>query len=329
MMPRMLWGVCFRLALVSIISQTCVSTEADVIPAPCRGLYCGRVRHEDGSFGDCGACPHGQRPNNSVCSPCENTPPLYDWLYLGFMAIAPLVLHWFFIDFTNARKVHGLLVLHISAFSESLLAAVMTLLVSQPRGRLSISSCHVERLSDWYTMLENPKIDYTTTIHCTQEAVYPLYTIVMIYYAFCLVFMMLFRPVISAKLVGGKGTKSIYAALYFIPSLVVIQAVLGGLMYYSFPYILVVVSLITLALHLASFEDQDIKSLVKSNFTVPRNLAVLVGHWLLHTYGIVSITEMREPWLHGPLLALVPLPTLYYLLTAKFTDPDNLNVVDG
>uniref|UniRef100_A0A3Q2V9H0 Histone H2A n=1 Tax=Haplochromis burtoni TaxID=8153 RepID=A0A3Q2V9H0_HAPBU len=33
-------------------------------------------------------------------------------------------------------------------------------------------------------MLYNPSPDYVNTLHCTQEAVYPLYTIVLIYYAF-------------------------------------------------------------------------------------------------------------------------------------------------
>ena len=55
------------------------------------------------------------------------------------------------------------------------------------------------------------------------------YTIVMVYYAFSLLFMMIFRPLFSARIAEGRGAKSIYAALYFFPILVVIQAVLGGL----------------------------------------------------------------------------------------------------
>lgn len=56
------------------------------------------------------------------------------------------------------------------------------------------------------------------------------YTIVMIYYAFCLVSMMLFRPWLSAKFTHHGGTKSIYAALYFFPILTVVHAVLAGLL---------------------------------------------------------------------------------------------------
>lgn len=123
-------------------------------------------------------------------------------------------------------------------------------------------------LSDWYTMLYNPSPDYITTLHCTQEAVFPLwvlfsddtfymrafpswfwglmpcallfcrYTIVLIYYAFCLVFMMLLRPLLVKKIACGLGKtdrfKSIYAALYFFPILTVLQAVGGGLLCESY-----------------------------------------------------------------------------------------------
>lgn len=60
------------------------------------------------------------------------------------------------------------------------------------------------------------------------------YTIVLIYYAFCLVLMMLLRPLLVKKIACGLGKsdrfKSIYAALYFFPILTVLQAVGGGLL---------------------------------------------------------------------------------------------------
>lgn len=60
------------------------------------------------------------------------------------------------------------------------------------------------------------------------------YTIVLIYYAFCLVLMMLLRPLLVKKMACGLGKsdrfKSIYAALYFFPILTLLQAVGGGLL---------------------------------------------------------------------------------------------------
>jgi hypothetical protein len=67
------------------------------------------------------------------------------------------------------------LVLHFSALFEVITAAVLTLLMSDPVGSLAVQSCQTERLSDWYTLLHNPNPNYDETLHCTQEAVYPLY----------------------------------------------------------------------------------------------------------------------------------------------------------
>ena len=58
----------------------------------------------------------------------------------------------------------------------------------------------------------------------------PRYTIVMVFYALSLVFMLLLRPWLSAKFVQEKGTASIYAALYFFPLLTIGQAILGGIL---------------------------------------------------------------------------------------------------
>lgn len=135
-----------------------------------------------------------------VCEPCTESPELYDWLYLGFMAMLPLVLHWFFIEWYSGKKRWVLmltmmifilairlimvyswsvcsssaLLQHLTALLECGVSAVVTLLLTEPLGVLGIRSCRVQMLSDWYTMLYNPSPDYINTLHCTQEAVYPL-----------------------------------------------------------------------------------------------------------------------------------------------------------
>lgn len=58
-------------------------------------------------------CPRGERTNlQKVCERCTESPELYDWLYLGFMAMLPLVLHWFFIEWYSGKK--RLLLLYFS-----------------------------------------------------------------------------------------------------------------------------------------------------------------------------------------------------------------------
>jgi len=55
------------------------------------------------------------------------------------------------------------------------------------------------------------------------------YTIVLMYYALSVGLLFLFRPIISHQLCDGQGRASTYAALYFLPSLAVLQALFGGL----------------------------------------------------------------------------------------------------
>lgn len=293
-------------------------------PTDCPGLYCGKRELGPGRYSECGACPRGYQPEyNSICVECDSSPALYDWLYLGFMALLSLMMHCFFIDYNNKTE-RSLVVLHLSALAETVIAAILTLLLTDPYGSLTVRSCPVERLEDWYSMLYNPSPNYTTTFHCTQEIVYPLYTVVMVYYAFCLLLLMCLRPVVSIKFVECLGTKSIYAALYFLPILIVIQAIFGGLLYYSFPYIMIIASLITSAIHMATGEEQGFKDLIIQNFKDSRNLTILIAHWILHCYGIISLTELKEPKLHAPLLLLSFFPVIFYVCTTKFTNPNNL-----
>ncbi|KAM9707898.1 JNK1/MAPK8-associated membrane protein isoform 1-T1 [Menidia menidia] len=317
----------------------------------CPGLYCGRLLVNGSVEGDCGVCPRGERANiQKVCERCGEAPELYDWLYLGFMAMLPLVLHWFFIEWYSGKKSSSAVLQHVTAMLECGVSAVVTLLLTEPVGLLSIRSCRVQMLSDWYTMLYNPSPDYINTLHCTQEAVYPLYTMVLIYYAFCLVLMMLLRPLLVKKLACGLGKsdrfRSVYAALYFFPILTVLQAIGGGLLCeyrrrgnaraqtltltltpdpltfsdYAFPYIILVLSLVTLAVYMSASEIQSFKSL----FSRKKRLVVLLSHWLLHAYGMVSISLLDQLEVALPLLTLVPGPTLFYIATARFTKPSRI-----
>lgn len=298
-------------------------------PPFCPGLYCGTVLLPDGNWSACGACPRGFRTNiTSECIPCKEEPTFYDWLYMGFMALLPLTLHWFSIDMAAKRRsfTRGVLVLHFSALVETALAAVLTILIVEPRWTFRIRSCRVQKLSDWYTMLHNPNPGYDHVLHCTQEAVYPLYTIMLIYYALCLVTLLLIRPLLASHCLPVRGKTSIYAAMYFLPILTVLHAVCGGLLYFSFPYVTIILSVISSAAHFAFHLDQSMKSLIVATFLDVRNLVILLGHWVLHAYGIIAITELRHLPFHAGLIALTPVPAAFYILTARFTDPHKLHL---
>uniref|UniRef100_A0A0M3IVD5 JNK1/MAPK8-associated membrane protein n=1 Tax=Ascaris lumbricoides TaxID=6252 RepID=A0A0M3IVD5_ASCLU len=75
------------------------SSRTRVCPA-----FCGRIATTWPSgnitYSDCQACGWGSRSiEKYLCAPCEESLPLYDWLYLAFVAIVPLLIHSFFIQF--------------------------------------------------------------------------------------------------------------------------------------------------------------------------------------------------------------------------------------
>ncbi|XP_006616575.1 JNK1/MAPK8-associated membrane protein [Apis laboriosa] len=295
----------------------------------CPGLYCGRELLSDGNWSDCGACPRGFRANaSSICVPCDDEPMLYDWLYLGFMALVALVLHWFCIDMvSNQRNIpKKVIALHLSALLEVVSASLITLQLTDPVGSFKVRSCRAMKLSDWYTLLHNPSPNYEETLHCTQEAVYPLYTMVFIFYALGTAIMLIIRPIVSKKFLPRQGKFSIYAALYFYPILALLHAVGGGLIYYSFPYITIILSVLSNAAHFSLKLNQSMKALLLSCVSDMKNAIVILGHWLLYGYGLMAAATFRGFGIHPAMLALVPLPALFYILTARFTDPHKLHI---
>lgn len=291
----------------------------------CPGWYCGKILLANGETSECGPCPRGFRRNETtfICEPCMDNPTFYDWLYLGFMVLLVLISHWFFIDMVSSRRSFSkdILIIHATAFSEVFLAGLLTLLISHPMGNLKIHSCKVRTISDWYTLFHNPTPNYDKKIHCTHEAVYPLYTIVFLFFVLSLLLMLIVRPWVCNKYLPRQSKKSIYAALYFIPILVLVHALVGGLLYYSYPYLVVILSIVSCAAHFAVKMDQSISSLIMTTLVEPRNIVILVGHWCLHAYGIISITQFTNLKVHGLMILLVPLPALFYIFTARFTDP--------
>jgi len=295
----------------------------------CPGIYCGRQKIENGNsslWSPCGACPRGSRVDkHGECAECNSSPTTYDWMYLCFMVLIGLLVQWYSIDSitSDSEFTFRTLCIHISALIETILAAVVSLLVSPPVGSFNLKSCKVHRMSDWYTMMHNPNPNYEETLHCSQEAVYPLYSIVFIHYGMCIIMLLMIRPLVNKtfKINGHTASKSIYAALYFFPMLGLLHGIMAGVIYYSFPSITILLSLLSHAFHFASREDQSWQKLLQESVSSVHNSIVVVGHWLLHAYGIIALTMWLQPEILIILLIFVPLPTVLYVVFSKFTDP--------
>ncbi|XP_002001191.3 JNK1/MAPK8-associated membrane protein [Drosophila mojavensis] len=291
----------------------------------CPGLYCGKSLQENGTWSNCGVCPRGTRVNASfACTPCRDELTSYSWLYLCFMSMLPFMMHCFFIDMdAKDRKFsRKQLILTASAFVEVALSALMAILFMEPMWELSLYACEVRKLTDWYTLFYNPNPNYETTYHCTQEAVYPLQTIVLVYYFLCLLNMFLIRPIVSSTF-DVRSKAPIYSALYFMPLLTLIHGTCCGLIYYSFPYLSIAMSMVANAIHYSLKLDQTQKALLLSSVWDVKNAVIITVHWLLLAFGICSLNY------HYALLCLVPFPSMFYIMTVHFTDPGEFREMES
>ncbi|XP_037084741.1 JNK1/MAPK8-associated membrane protein-like [Pollicipes pollicipes] len=316
--------LCIVLCLLPSVNAYSYIKGETPTEAPCPGYYCGRIRQDNGNWSSCQSCPRGYRTNeSSSCALCDSEPTFYDGMYLGFMAMLSLLMHWYCIDrhAMSGRFTAGILVQHVCALAESVLAAVGTLLLTEPVGAFRVTSCRVTSLADWYTVVYNPTPNYEQTLSCTQEAVFPLYSMVFLYYTLSLVAMVTVRPWLAVRYLPGRGSRAVFTALYFFPTLVLVHAVFAGILYTIFPYLVMVVSVISVAVHFACQLNQQMSYLLRSTVSELRNTVIVLGHWLLHAYGIIAVTQLTRPLLHSLMLLLVPFPTIFYIVTVRFTDP--------
>ncbi|KRZ14795.1 JNK1/MAPK8-associated membrane protein, partial [Trichinella pseudospiralis] len=282
-------------------------------PEPCPGLYCGRQVIADGNYTECGV-------------------NVYDWLYLGFMGFLPFLFHCASIKFTSAqtRDVRNVVLPQIAAaFVECIFPAILSLLIVEPKGSLNFYTCGVQKLQDWYPVFYNPVIDYTKTVHCTQEAVYPLYFLPFVYYLFSLLSLSIVHPIVicAFKLKKEGASGAIYAALYFYPVLIILHSVLCGLIYYAFPYIILFAAICLNAMHLALYETQTPICILNDMWRKKQNLAVLCVLIYLYLYGILSISRFSSYWVYNVMFLFIPAPSIFYVLTVKFTHPHRLNMI--
>lgn len=89
--------------------------------------------------------------------------------------------------------------------------------------------------------------------------------------------MLILRPIINNRVRAKieKCSLAVYYALYAFPILAVIHALFGGLVYYSFPFLSIVISCAANASHFALKLDQSTKSLLITSVTDIRNVLII------------------------------------------------------
>jgi len=290
----------------------------------CPGKYCGIRTEAIGNASFCGPCPWGFRVNPSTfnCEPCRHTLIWHDYMYLAFITILPAMVHSFYHEITSGRTSTSKLwpIYYIYLILETAISIVLTMILLPPIGTFELHTCGVQEFSDWYPMFSNPTLQNQQTLHCSQEVVYPLYSMPFVFYGIWFIFSVCVRPLVGMKL-SQETIGAVGPSLYFCPLIVLVHALSAGLIYYSFPYLVVIVSLTVNALLLATVPIQTVRGLLAATIEQPRQVFLLLSLVLVNALGVLSLfpaaPDVRQLWI----FLVIPGPVIFYVITVPFTDP--------
>uniref|UniRef100_A0AC34QV06 Uncharacterized protein n=2 Tax=Panagrolaimus sp. JU765 TaxID=591449 RepID=A0AC34QV06_9BILA len=306
--------------------------------------FCGKIllnisNHEE-FYSDCTACPWGTRvTNNFKCNECTNLIQNYDLLFLIFHGLIPFLINSCFIRSYSfgpkkQRKISRIWIglQFLSAALESSLGFIFTLLIFKPYGSLKIFTCQKHFLFEWYPMFYNPTINYTKTLKCSSELVYPMFSFPFANLAFNLLNLLILRTflylIAHFKSEKKLPSEPFYAVLWTLPLISLVHSICSGLIYYSFPYIMLLTSLTLTAFHFAYEGRKNIKQLLQIIFTEPENFITMIIHMALFGFSLYSIYLsvpnyflLSKTKIYGLIGAMLPLPSIFYILTVKLTIP--------
>uniref|UniRef100_A0A914Q4D8 JNK1/MAPK8-associated membrane protein n=1 Tax=Panagrolaimus davidi TaxID=227884 RepID=A0A914Q4D8_9BILA len=305
--------------------------------------FCGKiVLNSSGPFdeySDCQPCPWGSQVDiKSKCNECDSNMQGYDFAFIIFHALAPLLINILFIKSYSIKqkkqKIPRIWVFlqFLSAAFEAVLSLIFTLLIYKPIGSLHVYTCQNNFLYEWYPMLFNPLVNYTHIMRCTSEVVYPRYSLPFANLAFNLLNLIVLRSIVYAIAYAKSPIKipsePYYAVLWTLPILAIAHAAFSGIIYYIFPYITLFTSLALNAFHFAYEGRKNIKQIFRLIFKDPDHILMLLIHMMLFGFAIFSLYLSTTWQSYNPgyksyavVAGLLPLPSIFYILTIKLTVP--------
>ncbi|CAI5450331.1 unnamed protein product [Caenorhabditis angaria] len=302
-----------------------VDENGQILPH-CLG-YCGRYFEANSSDFSCRACPWGFRATSgesSPCEPCQTQLPAYDWMYLLFVALLPLLLHFQFVRHGRRFSRHRYFDIaeYVCVLLENISAALISVLIYPPRFTFLLTSCEKSTMREWYPVLHNPRIGYSKTMKCSSEIVFPLYSLPFAHHLVLISAILIFRSILyCALLYKSSNGKPFYYSLISLPILAGVHSLFAGILFYSFPWILLTSSIMILVYHLAEQGKLAICDLLARLVSSPMHLTILLITTLLLSFSLTAIIIPLNFSYRWFCVGLVPIPLIVYIITLPFTHP--------
>ncbi|CAI4227086.1 unnamed protein product [Auanema sp. JU1783] len=291
--------------------------------------FCGRNALENSTelWSDCTACSWGSRSISSRCSPCRAPLSFYDWMFLAFVFLLPVFFHCFSVHyFSNKKTPRKRVFLELlCCFIECLVSSIFAVFIFPPIGSLNLWSCSKSNMKEWYPTWYNPVIKHSRVLRCSHEMVYPLYTLPFVYYLLLLLCVIIFRNLLFLLVFKKKkDNRAYYYALLTLPKIALSYAILAGVYYYTFPYIVIIFSVCCNAAHLASSGKKSIRDITVKVCTSPFDILMICINMSLLAFGLTALVVPLGSVFSLMSLCLVPVPFLFYVFTIGLSHPNAL-----
>ena len=298
----------------------------------CLGQYCGRLSLDNGSLSECGPCPPGYHAINSMCEPCSDVITGYAVLFLISVIGIPPVINALVAYKRKVQPNWKFAVYTLYCFAECFLASFISIYLFSKSSLFDLRFCEPKRIADFYTLFHNPLINFTTKLHCTHEAVYPLLSLTLTVYAFDVLLAMVLRPLLRHFLHISNSSCRFH--LYFMLVMAFLYPISAGALYYSYSYILLFLCHISTAYYLfymfvpkpnsgSTWESLPSPlEVIKKMIVDYRTYIALPILWVLTAGSMVaSISSLTDNLavIFVSSCVFAPLPTVYFLLTLRHT----------
>lgn len=302
--------------------------------------FCARtpINASVGLFTPCQSCNWGSRSQNGFCEECTTPIGSYDIMYLVFHALIPILLHIRFVR--KARKYCRTRIFeateHMCIIAENVLACLSTILVYPPYGSLRLFACNKATIKDWYPQSYAPLVAHQKLMRCAYEVVFPLYSMPYAHCLFLMLYIIIFRGVLySTLLYKTYNGKPFYYALLSLPIVIVVHGLMSGIIYYTFPYVLLIGSVVAITVQLALEGKRTIKELLVRLAKSATRLLFLFMSMAILAFALIALLSIHYFNFYVPplnvdlelisrrwyILLLVPLPPVVYILSMPFSHP--------
>ncbi|CAH8626321.1 unnamed protein product [Schistosoma margrebowiei] len=324
----------------------------------CTRKFCGQISNTS----LCTSCLWGSKvfykfnnPYNPICELCLTSFTLYNWLYIGFIMILPIIFLLQILPILSLTKIdlkhleqsttttnsnissttHKMSItqkswlLFLCCIIIHLLTSLIIILIYPPLGSFTLYHCPIDNIKEFYPILY-------AGIGCISEVNYPLTSLPILYYIINIIISLLIYSLLIIIIFNDYyWFDYLYYILYAYPIICINIILFGGILYYIYPYIILFYSIFDSLYRFPLIFDYCINDiddiicpicnpykLIQTILYKPKQyLFIIIINSFYIGYGLLALNITIYYWY----ISLISLPFIFYMITLPLTHPFHYN----